>query len=648
MPRAHGFILDPIGNPVQGARLFFYRVAEGQKPNHYALIDKAGAPAGQPVYSTVATAEHRENLTIVSAQTITEPNKRGYFDVPDGLPVGSYWVHVHVSGQQRWAWPLVVGGGDEAPKRIRVGGPIAGVPGGAERVLVVFGDSDSSVQGPAGARDGTDIAREITVPGVKCINRAEGATPIHGYMQDGDDPRKRNGLEQVQRACREMPRIDIAVCRFGLNDCHLADMNPPTPLAIAEIRQKYEAVIDSLRAKGATQVILCAVIHEADKRADRSLANREFNATLRGIATAKSCTFIDPGIDANNDPQDYVWDKDGIHLNAHGTAFVADLIERAIPTSPIPGPGPSPSLDRQFTRGTFTPSISLYGLLAAPLDRAKRDLSRFRAAGFGNARVWIDWDYFGVTGARALDRDGNFVEPIARKLDELMLYGVTIGMSFDLTMHAAGYNAHPKGGEGYDIAEHKRAVKNTLSRWGLQSPFRILDMANEAEVRGQGGHGSPDTGHVSPGRFLELMTVARSVPRKCLVGVSISPGGDYDDVILNYKAICRDTKPEILLPHFGRKSGWGAKEGPQGAALAKAFPGLFVHHQEPARNGHSTQPGMWPVSEFEAAFKSTQAAGAVGCCLHTDAGFDMRERDAWDQLDAVERQVVDSLKGWIA
>lgn len=440
MPRAHGFIVDSIGNPVQGADVYFYRVLDAVAFNHRVLIDKTSTPVGSPVYSQPTEAEHRANGTIVKAQTLNEPNKRGYFDVPDGLPAGSYWVHVHVSGQQRWAWPLVVGGADETPQRIRLGGP-----GGV--------------------------------------------------------------------------------------------------------------VID---------------------------------------------------------------------------------------------PDPTPGLDRQFTKGTFTPSVSLYGLLAAPIDRAKRDLSRFRAAGFGNSRVWIDWDYFDVTGARALDRDGNFVEAVAVKLDELMAYGASIGMSFDLTMHAAGYNAHPKGGEGYDITEHKRGLRNLLTRWGQCPALRIVDVANEAEVRGQGGHGSPDTGHVSPGRFLELMTVARSVPRKCLVGVSISPGGDYEDVTKNYQAICRDTKPEILLPHFGRKSGWGAMEGPQGAALAKAFPGLLVHHQEPARNGHSTQPGMWPLSEFEAAFKTTQAAGSVGCCLHGDFGFDMRTKDAWDQRDAVEVQVCDSLKSWIS
>ena len=321
------------------------------------------------------------------------------------------------------------------------------------------------------------------------------------------------------------------------------------------------------------------------------------------------------------------------------------------PSTGVPGGQPDPTLARQFTPGTFTASCSLYGLLGAPLDRAKRDLSRFRTAGFGNARVWVDWPEDRSPGCRALDEDGNFIEDVARKLDELMLYGLSIGMSFDLTMRAAAYKAVKKSAEGYDISAHKRAVRNVLTRWGQQTPFRILDMANEAEVRGAGGHGSPDTGHVSPGRFKELMDVARSVPRKCLVSCSVSGSveGFPDDYLgPGPKGLFRDVRGEILLPHFGRSPGWGSREGANATALAKAIPGLPLHHQEPARNGHSTQPGMWPLGEFEQSFKTAKAAGSVGCCLHGDYGFDMTTKDAWDQLDEVERQVVASLKSWLA
>ena len=316
------------------------------------------------------------------------------------------------------------------------------------------------------------------------------------------------------------------------------------------------------------------------------------------------------------------------------------------PSVGVPGGNPDPTLAKQFTPGTFTASVSLYGLLGAPMDRAKRDLSRFRAAGFGNARVWIDWPEDRSPGCRALDEDGNWIEDVAKRLDEYMLYGLTIGMSFDLTMRAAAYKAVKKSAEGYDISAHKRAVRNVLARWGQQTPFRILDMANEAEVRGPGNHGSPDTGHVSPGRFKELMDVARSVPHKCLVSVSASEDGnpyhpDYDNGYL-----FRDTKGEVLLPHFARVKGWGAQEGPKGKKLMGIQPGIPCYNQEPARNGWQGQ--VWPLGEFEASFRSAKANGLVGICFHTDAGFNMTTTDAWDQLDATEREVVANLKRWIS
>ncbi len=442
MPRAHGFITDAIGSPIPNAELYFYRVEAHSEILHSVLIDKTGRPvSGPPAYARRAVAEHREDLTIITAGTVPDPARKGYFDVPGGLPAGSYWVDVHLDGQQRWAWPLTVTTTEQDPARIRVGGPGAGIPGG--------------------------------------------------------------------------------------------------------------------------------------------------------------------------------------------------------------NPGGDPS--RHFLAGTFTPAVSYYAMLSAPLERIQRDLARFRGAGLLNARVWIDWDYFGVTGARAFDRKGDFVESVAAKLDAVLAWLPSQGMSLDLTMHAAGYDATPKGKEGYDITEHKRALRNLLTRWGRHPSVRIVDVANEAEARGQGGHGSPDTGHVSPGRFNELMTVARSVPHTCLVGCSISPGGDYEDVVKNYQAIFRDTKGEILLPHVKRKAGWGKACGQLTRDLQKAFPGMVVHHQEPARNGHdTTPPGGWPLSEFQDSFQSSQQTGSVGCCFHGDFGFDLRQKDAFDQMDGTEQSVIRDLKSWIA
>lgn len=356
-------------------------------------------------------------------------------------------------------------------------------------------------------------------------------------------------------------------------------------------------------------------------------------------------------------------------VNANGDKQVVRLGGPA-PEVPEPPPvgscdvtGPYPKitpLARQLTRGTYTAYLSLYGLLGAPIEQAVCEVRKFRKAGFGGARVWVDWGYLekypspnsSLFARDAVLVDGKWQHPvipeIKAKVDRLLAEGEAIGFSFDFTMQAKFYKAVKRSAEGYDIAAHKAAVRYLLTEWGNRPAFRLLDVANEAEVRGPGNHGSPDTGHVSPARFAELMAVARSIPRTTLVGVSISAAGQRGDVTANYADIFRDTRGEILLPHWPRKVGSGAREGSLSSGLRARF-GIEVYNQEPFRRGYNVgyDHGAWPLSEFENLFKTTKAAGTLGACFHTEAGFDVTKRSAWEQLDPVERAVVESLAGWI-
>jgi len=332
------------------------------------------------------------------------------------------------------------------------------------------------------------------------------------------------------------------------------------------------------------------------------------------------------------------------------------------PGAVVPGPGPDPvpgnypvitPLDKQFTKGTFTASISYYGMFGAPLDRIKRDLDKARRAGFGNARVWVDWFYpkeSPVPGSRLTNRDGSLIPDKAKLLDDVLAFCQQIGMSLDLTFETAHYDSVNTGGEGYKIEAHKTALRNVLTRWGKHPALKIVDVDNEAEQRGPGGHGSPDdagAGHTSAGRFAELMAVARSVPHTCLVSVSVSNDGlIYINKGPGNECIFRSAKGDILLPHMVRKAGWGADEGPKGKSLSKACGDMLVHHQEPGRNNYKGQD--WPLKEFEDSFKSTKANGAVGCCLHGQFGFRLEKQDAFEQMDAIEQQVVANLLKWIS
>lgn len=328
-----------------------------------------------------------------------------------------------------------------------------------------------------------------------------------------------------------------------------------------------------------------------------------------------------------------------------------------------PGPGPVdvsklppvPPLEKHFTPGSFTASVSYYGLGGAPLDRIQRDLARFRGAGFGNARVWVDWTR-PSDASRTFQRDGTPIVAQVRKLEAALDFAASLGMSFDLTLSSDHYDAIKRSSEGYDIAAHKKALAFLLAEFKGHPAIAFVDAANECNERGPGNSGNPKYGHVSPGRAKELFDVARAADPARRVTFSMT--GDATTCAGEYAKFAeRGTVIPLFIPHFPRKAGWGAAEGGNGKSMAAALVAAksdfiaavpLVHHQEPARRNYPN-PGdaPWPVSEFEASFKSARAAGAVGCCFHTGACFDLTTRDGWDQLDEVEREVVAHVAAWI-
>lgn len=204
----------------------------------------------------------------------------------------------------------------------KAGDPVSTGP----RVMVLFGDSDTSNPGPAVRK--TSLDQELAdFPDLTVINRAQGNLPIGTSAEpDGGGP-KRSGLDVIRQACEEIERIDIAVIRNGLNDAHYY-LTPPTPHGIAKFRYAYEKGIDALQAKGAL-VMVCEIALEGGRR-NRD-ADVAINDAIRDLAAKKGCILISPGIDALADPEQYISDADQVHLTNAGTRYVARLIREAIP-----------------------------------------------------------------------------------------------------------------------------------------------------------------------------------------------------------------------------------------------------------------------------------------------------------------------------
>ncbi|MBK7973714.1 MAG: helix-turn-helix domain-containing protein [Deltaproteobacteria bacterium] len=117
--RAFGRVVDRGGKPVTG-KAFLYRIATGS--GWAALLgvrEQAGRSDG-PSLARVA----RDTGKTVELMKAGHPQGGGFFDVPGGLPLGEYALHVHHAGKQEWAWPLVVSTG-AAQRDVPIGGPDA-------------------------------------------------------------------------------------------------------------------------------------------------------------------------------------------------------------------------------------------------------------------------------------------------------------------------------------------------------------------------------------------------------------------------------------------------------------------------------------------------------------------------------------------
>jgi hypothetical protein len=115
MPRAHGRIVDGAGVGVVG-HLYFYRAIDFEPSAWRAMMSSDERPVTTTIFGRPLV------WTGIEADAVPTADRKGYFDVPGGLPVGNYWIDVHGSGgQQRWAWPFRVTG-DGVPMDVRIGG----------------------------------------------------------------------------------------------------------------------------------------------------------------------------------------------------------------------------------------------------------------------------------------------------------------------------------------------------------------------------------------------------------------------------------------------------------------------------------------------------------------------------------------------
>ncbi len=321
----------------------------------------------------------------------------------------------------------------------------------------------------------------------------------------------------------------------------------------------------------------------------------------------------------------------------------------------VPAP-PTPAIDharlrRHFAPGTHLWALSYYGAMSAPIDRVERDARWVAEHGIENVRIWPDFTKDIGEEFRVWDRNGNARPGRLEALKARVAAFARRGISVDLTLYTSAYNCGQPGresecasdGEGYDVTPWRRVVERILREWRGDPSVRLVDVANEGEARGPGGSGNPKYGHVSAGRFHELMLSFANVNPDVLLSYSVS--GDLEASILpEYAETFSRGRPfpQVIRPHAARPASPGRIDGEVSARLIHEYPGVPVYNDEPGRRYYLGQ--MPRAADFIAGATSSCESGAVGWCFHNGESFDLRTGDLSQRIDGEERAVMAWLK----
>jgi hypothetical protein len=310
-------------------------------------------------------------------------------------------------------------------------------------------------------------------------------------------------------------------------------------------------------------------------------------------------------------------------------------------------------LGKDFTRFTidgkpvFLLGISYYGALGARTEFIQKDLDDMQRDGFNWIRVWATWAAF-TNNISAIETNGGPREPFLTRLEDLIRECDRRGMIVDVTLSRESGKA--SGPHLQRLEDHERAGRTLVERL---RPLRNwhLDLGNERNIG--------DARHVPFEDLRQLRKVVRELDAKRLVTASHS--SDDEDFTNNIEKYVRDVKVDFVSQHRPREQGTAEKT----AAATKLYfdrmkqIGIVVpiQYDEPFRRGYTK--GWEPTAkDFLTDLQAAIDSGAAGWCFHNGAqvgpadgkprrSFDLREQRLYDQLDAVELQVVEKVRALV-
>jgi hypothetical protein len=278
---------------------------------------------------------------------------------------------------------------------------------------------------------------------------------------------------------------------------------------------------------------------------------------------------------------------------------------------------------------TFVLAASYYGGCAAPEERVRADLEGLAALGFNNVRVWVAWSV--PTAEASVVRNDGTLEPGAlARLRRLLELARGLGMTVDLTF-AFGLEGLTDG--GFD-AYRAAMVALTAELGAYRNAW--FDLGNERDVG--------DARFLSVEQVRDLALAVRAADADRLVTAS-GGGSSGEQAAVSWDELYRVADLDFATPHFSRDDAWAAETEARVTAMRAGLLAAGwerpIYLQEEARRGYAG--AEWPKEMFLTAVAGARRAGAAGWCFHTDAGFDLVAASFFDQLDDVERDLLDEL-----
>ncbi|MFN3152723.1 rhamnogalacturonan acetylesterase [Bremerella sp.] len=154
-------------------------------------------------------------------------------------------------------------------------------------------------------------------PTVAVANHAESGESIKGSLR----------ARRVKKVLTSLKQGDYVLVQFGHND-----MKDKDPNALAKYKANYEQLIDDVRAKGATPVLVTSMERKAGVKQPTL---RDYPDTVRAIAKEKYVPLIDLNVmsialyKALGDRLDAAF-QDGSHHNAFGSYLLANCVVEGI------------------------------------------------------------------------------------------------------------------------------------------------------------------------------------------------------------------------------------------------------------------------------------------------------------------------------